>query len=327
MLAPWRGGAQPAEVQRLRRKLEEQRAYRALRSVVHSLDEHNATGAASAIAFDAFLSLIPLAALAGHVLSRMQSSSALVLDPLIRAAPPEVAEAVSAEVRRMAESSVVAPLSVIGFLWISSAGLSTAMGVFETIYGSRARPWYVRRTLAVACVLASLGVVPAVAALGVLFMSISGSLGWLVALALPAALLVFLVAAFFRIAIQHPPGVRQRVVPGAVLTVALWAVVSTLFSLYVARLARYATFYGSLATAAIFLFWLWLLALALFIGGELNARLDRERAGATSLRPRPRSVPPPALPRPPPLPTDITKPSAGVSAVDPGRTAPQASLE
>lgn len=300
-------------MQDLLRKLEELRAYRALRSVVHNLDEHNATGAASAIAFDAFLSLIPLVALAGHALSRMHKSSALVLDPLIRAAPPEVAEAMSTEVRRMAESSVVAPLSIVGFLWISSAGLSTAMGVFETIYGSRARPWYVRRAVAVLCVLASLAIVPAVAALGVLFTTLSGSLGaWLVAFTLPSALMVFLVAAFFQIAIRRPPGARQRVVPGAILTVVLWSAVSAVFSLYVARLARYATFYGSLATAAIFLFWLWLLALALFVGGELNARLERERAGATSIHPRLRastSGTPPPLPRPPPLPAESQAPA------------------
>jgi membrane protein len=101
------------------------------------------------------------------------------------------------------------------------------------------------------------------------------------------------------------------VVPGAVLTVALWSVVSALFSVYVARLARYATFYGSLATAAIFLFWLWLLALALFVGGELNARLERERAGATSLHPRLRAgTTPPLLPRPAPLPAESQAPAA-----------------
>ncbi|WP_234022837.1 YihY/virulence factor BrkB family protein [Sorangium cellulosum] len=192
----------------------------------------------------------------------------------------------SEELFRLSQSSAVAPISITGFLWITSSGLSTAMGVFDTIYNIRERPWYVRRAIAAACVMASLAVVPVVAGLGVLIGSLSGSIGArIVAFALPAGLVICMVAAFFRLSIQRPNVERRRIFPGAVLTVVLWAIVSTLFSLYVATLGRYATFYGSLATVAIFLFWLWLQALALLIGGELNARLERERAGVTSIPP------------------------------------------
>ncbi|MGK4000440.1 YihY/virulence factor BrkB family protein [Sorangium sp. So ce1024] len=268
------------------RHIERHRAARAVWSVIISLDRHNAPRAASAMAFDAFLSLIPLAAFAGYVLSRIQRWSDVVVQPILQAAPPEVAVIVSDELLRLSQSSAVAPISITGFLWITSSGLSTAMGVFDTIYNIRERPWYVRRAIAAACVMASLAVVPVVAGLGVLIGSLSGSFGArLVAFALPAGLVTCMVAAFFRLSIQRPNVERRRIFPGAVLTVVLWSIVSTLFSLYVATLGRYATFYGSLATVAIFLFWLWLLALALLIGGELNARLERERAGVVSVPP------------------------------------------
>jgi membrane protein len=235
------------------------------------------------MAFDAFLSLIPLAAFAGYLLSRVHKDSDVIVRALLRTAPPEVATLVSDELIRLSQSSAVAPISITGFIWISSSGLSTAIGVFETIYNLRERPWYVRRAIAAACVLASVAVVPVVAGLGVLLGMFSGSLGaTIVAFALPVALVTCMVAAFFRISVQRPNIERRRIFPGAALTVVLWAIVSTLFSLYVTTLGRYATFYGSLATVAIFLFWLWLLALALLIGGELNARLERERVGATS---------------------------------------------
>ncbi|WP_437996717.1 YihY/virulence factor BrkB family protein [Sorangium sp. So ce185] len=270
----------------IRRHIERHRAAKAVWSVIVSLDRHNGPRAASAMAFDAFLSLIPLAAFAGYVLSRTKEWSDLVVQPLLKAAPPEVANLVSEELFRLSQSSAVAPISITGFLWITSSGLSTAMGVFDTIYNTRERPWYVRRAIAAACVMASLAVVPVVAGVGVLIGSLSGSIGArIVAFALPAGLVTCMVAAFFRLSIQRPNIERRRVFPGAVLTVVLWSVVSTLFSLYVATLGRYATFYGSLATVAIFLFWLWLLALALLIGGELNARLERERAGVLSIPP------------------------------------------
>ncbi|WP_438015307.1 YihY/virulence factor BrkB family protein [Sorangium sp. So ce315] len=273
----------PAPIQR---HIERYRAARAVWSVIISLDRHNAPRAASAMAFDAFLSLIPLAAFAGYVLSRIQRWSDVVVQPILQAAPPEVAVIVSDELLRLSQSSAVAPISITGFLWLTSSGLSTAMGVFDTIYNIRERPWYTRRAIAAACVMASLAVVPVVAGLGVLIGSLSGSTGArIVAFALPAGLVTCMVAAFFRISIQRPDVERRRIFPGAVLTVVLWSIVSTLFSLYVATLGRYATFYGSLATVAIFLFWLWLLALALLIGGELNARLERERAGVVSIRP------------------------------------------
>ncbi|EYF01297.1 YihY/virulence factor BrkB family protein [Chondromyces apiculatus] len=261
----------------LGRAIAQQRWVRVVLSVIDNLDKHDAPRAASAIAFDAFLSLIPLVALVGHVLSRLHQSSELFLGPLIRAAPVAVSEAVTVEIQRMSDSSVVAPLG-IAFVWVSSSGLSTAMGVFETIYGSTARSWYHRRAIAAGCVLASLVGFPGVAMLGVLLATISGSVGaQVVAVALPASILVLAVAVFFRIAIAERPGLTRPVLPGAALTVVLWVAVSVGFSLYVAKLARYTTLYGTLATAAIFLFWLWLLALALFVGGELNARLERER--------------------------------------------------
>ena len=58
------------------------------------------------------------------------------------------------------------------------------------------------------------------------------------------------------------------------LTVILWGASSWLFSTYVRTLARYATLYGSLAAVAIVLFWLWLLSLAVLIGGAVNAELS-----------------------------------------------------
>lgn len=273
------------------------------------------------MAFDAFLSLIPLVAFAGYLLSRLHQGFDVVMRPLLRAAPPAVAQVVADEFLRLSESAAVAPISLTGFLWISSGGISTAMGVFETIYNSTERSWYVRRAIAAACVIASLALVPITAGVGVLIGTLSGSLGTRIfAFGLPAGILTGLLAVFFHISIRRPNIERRRVFPGALLTVGLWAVVSTLFSMYVARLGRYATFYGSLATVAIFLFWLWLLALALLIGGELNARLERERAGMASLLPAGKWIHPGLadVPRSPALPRDAQALLASLGSVERG---------
>jgi membrane protein len=88
-------------------------------------------------------------------------------------------------------------------------------------------------------------------------------------------------------------GVRW-VSPGGLIAVVIWVVASALFALYVAFFASYNKTYGSLAGVVIFLVWLWLTNIALLLGAEINAELDRGRAIAGGL---PEHVEPFAEPR------------------------------
>ena len=80
--------------------------------------------------------------------------------------------------------------------------------------------------------------------------------------------------AFYRFAVSHARRVRRRVLPGAVVAVALWIVVSWCFSVYLRTLASYTVYYGSLAAVAVLLIWLWLMSLAILVGAELNSQLE-----------------------------------------------------
>jgi membrane protein len=66
--------------------------------------------------------------------------------------------------------------------------------------------------------------------------------------------------------------------PGVMLFTAGFGVASAGFSMWVARFASYDKTYGSLGAPIILLFWLYLLATFLLLGGELNALLDERRA-------------------------------------------------
>jgi membrane protein len=147
------------------------------------------------------------------------------------------------------------------------------------------------------CVLASVATFAAVTSIAVGLRMLSPGVGALAAYLLPGATLVGMLAAFFRIAVRSsqvaPPSPsasrtapvslprRRRLAPGVLVTILLWMIVSGIFSVYVRTFARYATLYGGLAAVAIFLFYLWLLAMALLVGGEVNAQLDglRDPAG------------------------------------------------
>jgi membrane protein len=261
---------------RLERSIRRNRAGRRLLRLIDSLDRHGASLGAGAMAFDAFLSLVPLVAFLGYVAARLHENGELLVGPLARLAPGPVGDFVTNDLNRLADPGTfaIAPVSFVAFVWTSSAGISTAMGVVETMFASPPRRWIVRRGVAIGCVLGSIVLLGGLTVAAIAVGSAGGPLVTKgLAFALPPVVAVGMVAAFFRIAVRgHRP--RRRVVPGAVATLVLWTVVSGLFSLYVAHFSRYVTLYGSLATAAIFLLWLWLLALLLLIGGEINATLE-----------------------------------------------------
>jgi len=258
--------------------------------LIDNLDHHHAPTVAGAIAFDAFLSLVPLAALAGYILGYLHETGGILLTPFIKAAPRPVRPLVADALSRLADTSAaLAPVSIIAFLWVSSAGLSTAMYVFETMFHSPPRPWWWRRLIAIASVLGAVAAVAIITTTSIMLGTALGSIGaTIIATVVPPISLVGMLCAFFRIAIRGPRPLRRRLLPGAMTTLVLWGLSSALFSFYVSTLSRYTTLYGGLAAVAIFLFWLWLLALAMLVGGEVNAQLEGVRSDMPpSMRPPP----------------------------------------
>jgi membrane protein len=72
----------------------------------------------------------------------------------------------------------------------------------------------------------------------------------------------------------------QWVSPGGITAVVLWLVASALFAVYVANFGHYNRIYGSLGGIIIFLIWMWISNVAILLGAEFNAELERGRAVA-----------------------------------------------
>ncbi len=77
------------------------------------------------------------------------------------------------------------------------------------------------------------------------------------------------------------PNVRPRrwqlVSLGAVFAIVCWLVLSGAFSFYVSRFGSYNKTWGSVSAVVVVLTWLWLGAVALLVGAEIDAESDRDR--------------------------------------------------
>lgn len=195
-------------------------------------------------------------------------------------------------------------------LTVSTVGaLVTLSGAFAVLIGAlndahrttESRSWLHRRLLglaagtvtvcAVAVALAALVVGPLLgqgrdlaelAGLGAAFV-----VAWTV-LRIPvlAAGLVLWVATLYFVALNR--AVRWRSgLPGAVLTTALWLLASLGLHLYVDAVAGANPVLGAFGGGVIVMMWVYLLSVALLLGGELNAALrDGDRHRQAPVRPR-----------------------------------------
>lgn len=92
------------------------------------------------------------------------------------------------------------------------------------------------------------------------------------------AVLIALFATIYYLAPNRDTPKWVWVSPGGILAAAIWLLASLGFSFYVSSFGKYAATYGSLAGVVVLLLWFYLTALALILGGELNAELERQSA-------------------------------------------------
>ncbi|NEP02188.1 MAG: YihY/virulence factor BrkB family protein [Symploca sp. SIO2E9] len=66
------------------------------------------------------------------------------------------------------------------------------------------------------------------------------------------------------------------IMPGAVIAAGLWALISSMFGLYVSHFSNYNLTYGTIGTFVILLLWLYLSSLAMLIGAQLNVTVGKK---------------------------------------------------
>jgi membrane protein len=261
--------------------------------------EHDVPMLASALAYSAFFA-IPATLLLVLGLFSLVADPALIEDLMERfgtIAPAEAVTLVEESLLRLEQQpSTGVVLTMVGLvlaLWTATGAMSTAMTAINRAHEREDRRTFLqKRLVALALVFAVGFAVLVVAALLVLGPHLQTWVGravgsetvvawvwWTAEWPILMGVLFGAFALMFALASDHPSR-RWRIVSiGAAIAVVLWLVVSGAFALYASYFGSYNKTWGSLSAAIVMLMWLWLSSIALLFGAEVDAEVERSRAG------------------------------------------------
>lgn len=234
---------------------------------------------AAAMAYYAFLAIFPsLIALVG-ILGLVQVDASGLIDSLRTNLPAGAGDTLATAVENADDPSesaslLAAALGIAAAVWSGSSGmvaLQTGLNIAYDVDDDRA--FLGKRGVALSFLVAILvlgGVPSPFFAFG--DSTLMTAIGWLCTLA--AVLLLF--SLFYYFGPNKPSKTWKWVTAGSVLGAFLWITASVGFSLYIDNFSSYGKTYGELAGVIVLILWLYISALAVLVGGELNAEIERQ---------------------------------------------------
>jgi membrane protein len=272
-----------------------------------TFDEFRADGVtnlAAALTYRAVLSLLPaliaLIALLG-VLGQYPQTYRAVLNVIGRVAPQSTVHAIQGPlhgvVANKGGAGALLGIGLLGATWAASGYVGTFSWATNVVWETpRGRSWYRQWpfNLALTIVGLFLGTFLLVALVlsGHLARAVGAQIGlgptavdtWNVvkwpAMALVATVMI---GGLFYLAPNIRPPPARFLSPGAVVAVLGWAATTAAFGIFVANFGSFNKTYGTLGAMITFLIWVWLTHIAILVGVELDAEIERERQLAAGL--------------------------------------------
>jgi membrane protein len=255
------------------------------RDVARRLIEHDFIGEAAKMAYFFFLSVFPalliVFALTGVVGG--DAAFARITTIVLTLTPPDATAFLHRFLFELVNERRPGMLSfgALVLLWAGSSGIAALTDALNHVHGvSEGRGWFSRRALAlsilavgsVLIVLCTLIVVGGVAALRALGLSaVWDVVRWPLAASLP---LLALWLAFYFLPDRGRRGGMWEAFVGAGVATLLWALATVLFSVYLTSIRDYSRVYGVIGTVVALLIWFFLSALAVLVGGVVDASLE-----------------------------------------------------
>lgn len=260
---------------------------------------------AAGVAFWGFISLFPamIASVAVYGLVSDPATVTRQAEAITDALPQEAASLIVDQMQTISSQSQDALsfsllISVLLALWTSSAAVSNMMSAINTAYDEEETRSYLRRKGialllsigAIAFVVIAVGLIAVAPVLLDVFVTDQTTrtllqLGRWVGLVLAV---MAGTAVLYKVAPDRDPPRLAWVSTGSLVATATWLLASGGFALYVENVGRYSRTYGTLAGAAILMLWLWITALIVLVGAEINAEAEQQTTIDTTVgEPRP----------------------------------------
>jgi membrane protein len=259
--------------------------------------EDQITDIAAALAYYAFLAIPAALLVAVGFFGLFAGPDAIntIMEKLGTVAPAETIELLDESLTRITENRngglVMVVLGIVLALWTATGAMSGLIRGLNTAYGQQESRGFLKQRLVallmLGCMLLAVALVFGLLVLGPHLSGwIGNSIGletvfewiwWTAQWPILVLGLLFAFAAILYIGpnVDHPRW--QFITPGSVFAAAIWLAASGLFAVYVSMFGSYNKAWGSLAAVIIMLTWLWLTALAILFGAEINAEAERSR--------------------------------------------------
>lgn len=266
------------------------------KGVVARVKEHHDPLNAAGVAFFGFLSTIPAMVALVSVYGLVADPEAIEerVEDLAGALPDEARQLIVQQLESITTASggaltIGLLVSLIIALWSASSGMSHLVVAVNIAYQrSDTRTFVAKRLLSLVLTLgAILFVVVAVAVITGLPAVLAAAglpslVRWLINLAVWPVVGLGLaagLAVLYRAGPEGASATRWRwLSPGAVLAVVAWILASIGFQVYAANFGSYNETYGSLGAVVVLLLWIWISALVVLVGAEVNAEIEQSRS-------------------------------------------------
>ncbi|GAA2354701.1 YihY/virulence factor BrkB family protein [Dactylosporangium salmoneum] len=269
-----------------------------LKRTVKEFNNDNLSDWAAALTYYGVLSIFPgilvLLSVSGMLLTGTTQDA--VLKNAQQLFPGSIAGPVTSAVDELKKGShaagVLALVGLLGAVWTASGYVGAFMRAANAIYDvPEGRPIWKVLPIRLGITIA-VGILIALAAMSIVFTGrFAQQAGGWVGLSKQAVgifdivkwpVLLLVVMLILAILYWASPNARQHgfrwVTPGGALAVFIWLVASGAFAVYVSNFSSYNKTYGTLGGIIAFLVWLWISNMAILLGAEFDAELERGRA-------------------------------------------------
>jgi membrane protein len=268
-----------------------------LRILYGNISEHRLTAIAAGVTYFALLAMFPFvgAIVAIYGLFGDAASLSAHLDQVASVLPGGAIEIIGDQLKRASEGgkttlSFAFVVSVAISLWSANAGMKALFDALNIVYAAKeTRGFIALNAVSLAFTAGAIAFLLLALSLVVLLPSVVGHLGlesvneWIVTMIrwpLLLGAIILALALIYRFGPCRENAQWHWITVGSAITSLLWVGFSIAFSYYAANFGSYNKTYGSLGALIGFMTWMWLSAMVVLAGAEIDSVLEHADRGS-----------------------------------------------